>query len=312
MSSMTRNFKIGLLVIAAAVGLVVAAIVFGIHLVSPSTTSYHTYFDESVQGLDVGSPVKYRGVRIGAVDEIAVAPDRRHVDVVLGLGEKASTQLDLEHLSPKLRTQLVVTGLTGLKYVEIDFVDPARYPPPALPFPLPEHYIPSRPSLFTGLAADVDRVSHKLPEMADQVSSTMTKIDRILDDVDDERLVARVGEAIDKIGAASDGIRQVASHVDRARLPDQAARVLATADRALGQATSVLRRVDGDHGLVASAKRATDSVGDLGRSTLSATDELGRTVRELGDAARAVRDLAEDLQREPEILVKGRARSNRR
>lgn len=80
----------------------------------------------------------------------------------------------------------------------------------------------------------------------------------------------------------------------------------------LGQARSVLRRVDGDRGLIASARRATDSIGDLGRSTLSASDELGRTLRELGDAARAVRELAEDLQRQPDILVKGRARSNRR
>jgi len=305
MSVMTRNFKLGLFVIAAAVGLVLAGIVLGIHLVAPKTTSYHTYFDESVQGLDVGSPVKYRGVRIGAVDAIDIAPDRRHVDVVLALGEAASEQLDLGHLSPKLRTQLVVIGLTGLKYVEIDFADPEQYPPPVLPFSPSSQYIPSRPSLFTGLAADVDRLSHKLPEMADQVSATMTKIDRILDDVNEEQLVARIGESIDRIGAASDGVRRLAGHFDRARLPDQAAAML-------GQATNVLRRVDGDHGLVASAQRATDSVGDLGRSTLSATDDLGRTVRELGDAARAVRDLAEDLQREPEILVKGRARSNRR
>jgi ABC-type transporter Mla subunit MlaD len=305
MSTMTRNFKIGLFVIVAIVGLVVAGVVLGIHVVRPATESYHTYFDESVQGLDVGSSVKYRGVRIGAVDEIGIAPDRRHVDVVLALGEAASTQLDLAHLSPKLRTQLVVTGLTGLKYVEIDFVDPERYPPPTLPFPLPEHYIPSRPSLFTGIAADIDRLSHRLPEMADHVNDTMTKVDRILDEVQHEQLVTRIGAAVDQLAAAADGLHQVATHVDRARLPEQAAAML-------GQASSVLRRVGGDHGLVASATRATDAVGDVGRSTVAATDDLGRTVRELGDAARAIRELAEDLRREPDILVKGRARSNRR
>jgi ABC-type transporter Mla subunit MlaD len=312
MSALTRNFKLGLFVLVAAAGVVIAAIVLGLHLVAPATTSYHTFFDESVQGLDVGSPVKYRGVRVGAVDQIGIAPDRRHVDVVLALGAEATEQLDLARAAPRLRTQLVVTGLTGLKYVEIDFADPRRYPPPELPFAAPSNYIPARPSLFSNLAQDVETLSQRLPEMADRVDSSMDKLDRLLDEVHDQQLVARAASMADRIGDAADSVHEVATRIDRARLPDQAGKVLASADRAIGQASSVLRRMDGDRGLVASAKRATDSVGDVGKSTLSASNELGRTVRELGDAARAVRELAEDLQREPDILVKGRPRSNRR
>jgi ABC-type transporter Mla subunit MlaD len=305
MSAMTRNFKIGLFVIAGATALIIAAIVLGLHLVAPATRNYHTYFDESVQGLTVGSQVKYRGVRIGSVGKIAIAPDRRHVDVVLALAEQASRELDLARSAPRLRAQLVVTGLTGLKYVEIDYADPKKYPPPELPFPVPENYIASRPSLFSDLAADVEMLSRRLPDMADRVEGTMEKLDRMLQQVDQEHLVGRIATTVDQVGAASAGLSRLTASADRARLPDKAAAVL-------GQATSVLHRVDGDRGLIASAQRATDAVGDLGRSTSSAADELGRTVRELGDAARAVRELAEDIQREPDILVKGRARSSRR
>jgi paraquat-inducible protein B len=305
MSAMTRNFKIGLFVIAGAAALIIAAIVLGLHLVAPATRNYHTYFDESVQGLTVGSQVKYRGVRIGSVGKIAIAPDRRHVDVVLALTEQASRELDLARSAPRLRAQLVVTGLTGLKYVEIDYADPKQYPPPALPFHVPENYIASRPSLFSDLAADVEMLSRRLPDMADRVEGTMEKLDHMLEMVQDEHLVSRIATTVDQVGAASEGLGRLTASADRARLPDKAAAVL-------GQATSVLRRVDGDRGLIASAQRATDAVGDLGRSTSSAADELGRTVRELGDAARAVRELAEDIQREPDILVKGRARSSRR
>jgi ABC-type transporter Mla subunit MlaD len=305
MSAMTRNFKIGLFVIAGAVALVVAAIVLGLHLVAPATTRYHTFFDESVQGLSVGSQVKYRGVHVGSVGQIGIAPDRRHVDVVLSLGERESAELDLRRSAPRLRAQLVVTGLTGLKYVELDFADPRKYPPPQLPFRVPENYIPSRPSLFSDLAGDVEMLSRRLPEMADQVDATMAKLDRLLDEAHDEQLIARLGATADRIGEAANGVQRVTERIDRVRLADQAAAVL-------GQARGVLRRVDGDRGLIASAQRATDSIGDLGRTTVSAADELGRTIRELGDAARAVRELAEDLEREPDILVKGRARSNRR
>ena len=48
---------------------------------SKETCSYMSYFDESVQGLEIGSPVKFRGVTIGTVADIDIAPDRRHVEV---------------------------------------------------------------------------------------------------------------------------------------------------------------------------------------------------------------------------------------
>lgn len=308
----TRNFKIGLFVLAGLAAVVVAAIVLGLHVMRPATTAYHTFFDESVQGLDVGSPVKYRGVRIGAVADIGIAEDRKHVDVVLSLSTRAADSLGLDTTSPQLRTQLVVQGLTGIKYVEIDFADPERNPPPELPFTPPEHYIPSRPSLFTGLAGDVEVLSQRLPEMAERLEQTMDKLDRVLDEVSDEQLVARAGEAIDRFGDASAGVGRLAKRVDRSGLPDQAAATLAAARHALTQATGVLQRIGGDRGLVASAQRATDAIGDAGRSATSSADDLGRTVRELGDAARAVRDLAEELERQPDILVKGRERTGRR
>ena len=46
------------------------------------TVSFVTYFDESVQGLEVGAPVKLRGVPIGHAVDIGFAPDRRHIEVV--------------------------------------------------------------------------------------------------------------------------------------------------------------------------------------------------------------------------------------
>ena len=45
--------------------------------------TYVTYFDESVQGLQVDSSVKYRGVDIGRVKQIRVAPDNRLIEVVM-------------------------------------------------------------------------------------------------------------------------------------------------------------------------------------------------------------------------------------
>ncbi|MGE5180688.1 MAG: MlaD family protein, partial [Acidobacteriota bacterium] len=79
------HFKLGLLALVTAAMVIATGLALGLHSLSSDTDEYHSYFDESVQGLDLGAPVKYRGVRIGNVSEVAIAADRKHVDVVLSL-----------------------------------------------------------------------------------------------------------------------------------------------------------------------------------------------------------------------------------
>ena len=308
--TVARNVKLGLFVIAAFVAAAVVAIVLGLHAMRPATIRYHAYFDESVQGLDLGSPVKYRGVRIGSVEGIEVAPDRKHVDVSLALIARDAHRLGLAEGPPELRAQLTVQGLTGLCFVELDFFDPTRYPPQLLPFPAAERTIPTQQSVIHGLASDLETISKQLPKLADRASATFDRFDRVLDDIHDEQLVARIGDALDRTGAAASELRRLAGHVDRARLPEQTEAVLASADRAIADLRRVIARVDGDHGLVASTQRATDSIGELGR-TLASSDELSHALREVADAARAMRELAEQIDHEPDMLVKGRARSGK-
>src|SRR5262245_30735477 len=85
------------------------------------TFSAVAYFDESVQGLDVGSPMKFRGVPTGVVSDITIAPDRRHVqvtsevywDVLRRLGiraEKPTPQSSTPFIDADLRVQLATTG----------------------------------------------------------------------------------------------------------------------------------------------------------------------------------------------------------
>ncbi|HUJ59407.1 MAG TPA: hypothetical protein VLX92_12970, partial [Kofleriaceae bacterium] len=64
-------------------------------------------------------------------------------------------------------------------------------------------------------------------------------------------------------------------------------------------------------GLATSARRASDTIDEVGRRTLESTDDLARTLRELGDAARAVRTFVDELERDPDMLVKGHAPARR-
>lgn len=310
-SAASRHFKLGLLALAALAALVIAGLALGLRGLGARIVDYHTYFDESVQGLDIGAPVKYRGVRIGNVSSIAVAPDNKHVAVGLALIADEAERLGLAEANPALRTQLANQGLTGVKFVEIDFTDPAANPPPELPFPPGPRYVPARTSTIKSLEESLGGLGQRLPELFDRAVSTLSKLERLLDALRDDQVPRRIADAVAGVGAAVGDIRRLAQHLDRARLGDRAAATLGRIDAATARLTAALDQVGGEHGLLASARRATDAIGNLGAGAGGSTAELERALRQIGDAAQAFRELVEDIDRDPDMLVKGRARSGR-
>ena len=74
-------FKLGLFVLGAMGAAIVLLLVVGSGRWFQPKITFETYFDESVQGLDIGSPIKFRGVTIGTVGKIDIALDHRHVEV---------------------------------------------------------------------------------------------------------------------------------------------------------------------------------------------------------------------------------------
>src|SRR5919201_6783238 len=86
----TRYFRIGVFVITAIVIGVIGVVVLGGGKFFQKTNIIETYIDESVQGLDIGSPVKFRGVPVGNVEQISLtsveySTRRRYVLVRAGI-----------------------------------------------------------------------------------------------------------------------------------------------------------------------------------------------------------------------------------
>jgi paraquat-inducible protein B len=319
MTTPSNHFKLGLFVLAAIAVAVLTAIALGARSVARETVVYHTYFNESVQGLEVGSPVKFRGVTIGVVAAIEIAPDKRHVDVVSELDVKDLRRMGLIEtgkgavaeprflVPPDLRAQLGSQGITGVKFVLIDFFDPRTNPAVELPFAAPQNHIPATPSLFKNLEDSIVTAVDRFPEIADALVAILTKIDVVIDDLEQNGIPDKAGAALDNLNGALGDVRKILRDVDREKVPARAAKAIANLDEAISQVRKVVARFDGDHGFVASATRASDAIADMGRSANGSTGNLNETLRDVSEAARALRDLAEALEQDPDMLLKGRA-----
>src|SRR3569832_1543142 len=124
MSTPVNHWKLGLFVVVGVCTAMAMVVYLGARSMQKETVSYMTYFDESVQGIEVGSPVKFRGVTVGRISLIDVAADHRMVALSceLGVTELNGLGLSVERhkgnrtklsLPPDLRVQLGSFGLTG-------------------------------------------------------------------------------------------------------------------------------------------------------------------------------------------------------
>jgi ABC-type transporter Mla subunit MlaD len=187
LSSIEINyFKIGSFVLVGLTLIIIAIIIFGSGKLFQKTVYIETYFDETVQGLSVGSPVKYRGFQIGYVKKISLAnaiygdspnfntkAHNRYIYVEIAITEDFLTKLSKEefekmlkhNIEEGLRIKLSTQGLTGISYLELNFLDPKESPPLPVEWTPNHFYIPSCPSLISQFTDNVQYVFNELKKV---------------------------------------------------------------------------------------------------------------------------------------------------
>lgn len=137
--------SIGSFVIGIAILLVVGLLSFQSLHFFDKPLRFVCYFDESVQGLDVGSRVKLRGVPVGRVVSIKVQYDwKANQSEVMVVGEleknaiidRLGDPIQIEHdsllkalVDQGLRAKVDLIGITGMQFVQLDFFDPGKNKP---------------------------------------------------------------------------------------------------------------------------------------------------------------------------------------
>lgn len=177
MSSQPNYFKIGVFVLAAFALLAGALIFLGAGSAFRPKVYLETYIDGTVQGIDIGSPVKFRGVSIGRIsridfcfNEYGPSPDGARSDYVyleMEVNVQLFDKMFIEDLKPVLdeavkqglRVMLQPQGITGLNFAELNYVPEKQQPPPLNIWWTPRHhYIPSAPGTLTSLLDSVNKI----------------------------------------------------------------------------------------------------------------------------------------------------------
>jgi paraquat-inducible protein B len=323
---------IGAFVLGAVALIVIAILVFGSGRLFRQTRDFVLYFDDSVNGLRIGAPVKVKGVEIGSVKDIRLQLEKggevNKIPVII--------EIDLEKLTSRgatsvvaenreaLRKAIVDRGfrgqlemeslVTGLLYVALDFF-------PGTPinfvqrtdgdYKYPE--IPTLPTTLEQAKDAVTRIMTKLEEidfkeLGANLQATLKGVNRTVNSPEIESVLRSLARVMPKVDEAVVNIRKLAGTLDDKVkiLADDLQLTSGDARLALKQAGDALKQTE------ETMKRAEAAVANI--ETLSDLDspvnyELVKGLRDVSSAARSLRSLTDYLERNPRAPIFGKPNS---
>jgi phospholipid/cholesterol/gamma-HCH transport system substrate-binding protein len=244
MASPKTKFAVGLFVAGGLACAVMVVIWLGMSRFLEKGQFYVTYFDESIQGLVVDSPVKYRGVFIGRVHSIGVAPDSKLIKVVLKI-ESGQT------LDNNIVAQLKSVGITGSMFVELDRREQGEPDQsPTLSFPSEYPIVASKPSEISELLSDLSEALAQIKALdlrgiSDKIKLTLDNINQTVSEADVKRISMKMMSSLESVDHILDEQRWdgILSSVERTIQSMNS--LLNDADKSLGQAENMILRMDG-------------------------------------------------------------------
>ncbi len=335
MSKPANKTIIGVFVVGAITLATVAVIVLGSGKFFTKTETFLTFFDGSVKGLNVGSPVSFRGVNIGQVTDIIVGFNPTDLDVTIpvifeinpqkfqDIGPRTTDSDKGMHralVSKGLRAQLQMQSLvTGQLLINLDFHPNA---PASLrgtdklkdQLHLTWLEIPSIPTPLQRLEKSLENISWG--DIVNDVKRAMDGINKLANSPD---LHASIGELKETLMAVKNLVREVDSKVEP--LATRLDQTLVEARAGIGDARKLIGNFDQQATqMILSIKKAAESAttaldqanGALkGIENLAAEGsqlrfEITTTMREISGAARSLRVLADYLDQHPDALIRGR------
>lgn len=296
MSDEARFVRVGTFVFGGIALAVIGALVIGGGSLFRNPILAETVFEESVQGLEVGSPVKLRGVKIGTVAYIGLLADNYVLDNSPNPAEEGNrvlVRMDLDRsgeversrqerienvkdlASKGLRLRITPLGITGTSFIQTDYMDPGKNPPMAISFEPETIYLPSAPSTISQLSSAAERLMSRIDKL--DVERLLTNFDTLLVSLNDSLGKADLEGARKSVGELLTDLRSTSSEARKAIVAADLSSMTQDARKSLDQVTATLLRV----------QRLLDANGDDLAITLDNLRVATENLREASETARA-------------------------
>jgi paraquat-inducible protein B len=320
MSNRKNSILVGGFVIAALLITIVGALFFAGGGLGSNRSKVVMAFEGSLHGLTVGAPVALRGVTIGQVTDINLILDTDKGGVTMEVtaeidpesmqitGSAASRRLlTAENLvSRGLRAQLNTQSLlTGLLYIQLDFLPDTKPELSALDSPYPQ--IPTIPTELEKFRRSLETID--FVAIADNVDRIATGLDKLLNSDDMQALPGSMRSSLAAVERASESLNRSLDENSPA-----VTELLAESRRTIGNLNEQLPKIT--QSLASSMERLDEAMANanstLGRLERAAAPDsaplrqLSEAMQELTLSARALRSLARSLDEHPEALLRGR------
>lgn len=322
------QFSVGVMVVVG-IGLLVAFVLFLTQNRLTSTdTIFETYLRESVQGLEIGSAVRYRGVSVGRVTTIALASAeyrRAQGEALAGafqlvvvrfavnlsrVGDIPSTE---EAVGLGLRARLASQGITGVAYIELDFVDAERFPVTTVPWTPRFAWIPAIPSTVSQVTTAAENVMRQLQDI--DFAGLFANVNGLVADLRHQTEDGDVAKTLREASALLSELRGIAGGAD---IPGAVAELRATsaAVRGLVEAPEIRQTLAALNATALELRRTTarlpGAVGQLqatvraaGNTATDVQADLAPLLRDLRATTANLRETTEALRRSPSQSIWG-------
>lgn len=332
MSAKANYFKIGLFIIVGILLAVAGIVVLKAGSLFERRSIMETYFDESVQGLEVGTPIKYRGVKVGTVKKInfvrneykdQLSPEdlfrfgsyvvvRSAVHEVFPgtSGDELETALKTA-IDEGMRIRLATQGVTGVVHLEADHLDPKEYPPMPIAWKPDYLYIPSAPSqikvigdTISNIAKDLEQANiHKATADLDELLVSMKQL---LDETHMAQLSRQASQTLADFQATVKEAHALMASPNVKRILTDAAVTAGAARRAVGEldemSKSLHRASEPLPDIIARLERTLRRVDRL---ITTKNQDLEQTIDNLRQISENVRELTDEAKRYPSRLAFG-------
>jgi paraquat-inducible protein B len=327
-------FRVGVAILGGFAGLLALLVWIGSDTFRRRGILMETYFSETVQGLEVGAQVKFRGVTVGSVRQISVAaaeypqsvgetlatdPSLRLVVVRFELIRERVAETDArgfrQMVDAGLRVRMASQGITGIVYLEADFVDGTRFPVFVPPWQPRTPYIPSVPSTLTQIQSAAERLIARLDEV--DFGGLILRLDALVQALTD---TVATGEGYRLLVEAADAVAVLRSTTEQVgptiETTMREASVAATALRALMEGREMRAIVSNTATATAELRAALarmpamaaaidQAVRRIDALIADADRDVGPTLRNLRATADNLREITEQMRRYPSQFLFG-------